>query len=69
MEANAMGTSRMGSKDGELIESVGQMVGKFTGQLYSKLGGWENQLMQSPVLAFDAGSARRDVDWELWFSA
>ncbi|XZE17504.1 hypothetical protein SH449x_000274 [Pirellulaceae bacterium SH449] len=48
MEANAMGTSRMGSKDGELIESVGQMVGKFTGQLYSKLGGWENQLMQSP---------------------
>jgi hypothetical protein len=29
-----MGMSRMGAKDGELIESVGQMVGKFTGELY-----------------------------------
>ena len=24
------------------------MVGKFTGELFSKLGAWEKQLMQSP---------------------
>jgi hypothetical protein len=43
-----MGMVRMGGKDGELIQSVGQMVGKFTGELYPKLAMWENQLMQSP---------------------
>jgi hypothetical protein len=35
-------------EDGEVIQSVGQMVGKFTGELYPKLGEWEKQLMQSP---------------------
>ena len=39
-----MGISRMGGKDGELIQSVGQMVGKFTGELYPMLGEWEKQL-------------------------
>jgi len=43
-----MGISRMGGKDGELIQSVGQMVGKFTGELYPMLGEWEKQLKQSP---------------------
>ena len=43
-----MGISRMGAKDGELIESVGQMVGKFTGELYPKVGIWEKRLMESP---------------------
>jgi hypothetical protein len=38
----------MGGKDGEMIQSVGQMVGKFTGELYPKLAMWEQQLMQSP---------------------
>ncbi len=47
-EATAMGMSRMGAKDGELIESVGQMVGKFTGELYPKLGMREKRLMESP---------------------
>ena len=43
-----MGTVLMGGKEGELIESVGQMVGKFTGELFPKLAAWEKQLMQSP---------------------
>jgi hypothetical protein len=57
-EAIAMGISRMGGKDGELIQSVGQMVGKFTGELYSKLGEWENQLMQSP-------ESLETIEWEV----
>jgi hypothetical protein len=43
-----MGMSRMSGKDGEVIQTVGQMVGKFTGELFPKLGAWEEQLMQSP---------------------
>lgn len=43
-----MGTLRMGGKDGDLIQSAGQMVGKFTGELVSKLAIWEKQLLQSP---------------------
>lgn len=44
----AMGIVCMSGKDGEMIQSVGQMVGKFTGELYPKLAMWEKQLMQSP---------------------
>jgi hypothetical protein len=47
-EAIAMGMIRMGGKEGEVIQSVGQMVGKFTGELFPKLGVWEKQLIQSP---------------------
>jgi hypothetical protein len=47
-EAIAMGMTKMGGKDGEVIQSVGQMVGKFTGELFPKLGQWEEQLMHSP---------------------
>lgn len=43
-----MGTLRMAGKDGDLIQSAGQMVGKFTGELVSKLAIWEKQLLQSP---------------------
>ena len=43
-----MGAVCMGNPNGEAIESVAQMLGKFIGELYPKMTQWKERLSESP---------------------
>jgi hypothetical protein len=50
MEAMCMGMSHMDCASGEVINSVSQMFGKFSGEVCSMLSEWEGRLHDAPEL-------------------
>lgn len=44
-----MGDWHVGSAEGEKIDSVGQMFGRFSGEVCSKMGAWQERLHRNPA--------------------
>ena len=44
-----MGDLHVGSAEGEKIESVGQMFGRFSGEVCSQMSGWQDSLHRCPA--------------------